>query len=574
MRIRQIIKLSGTVNGGTLRCAASGPYAVYVNGVRVGCGLGPDVADVAVWERFELSALQTGENALVVFAVGEGAEDWFRAEGEIEGSDGAATRELNTGAPWEVQSVDGWQAMEGGSAYAPAVQSGDWVGAVEVAGLEPRDWAPLQTIEEDVWARAVAAFGEVASSGPVEWVEFPEQMQTAKCVRREALLAAGKIRAQVQARDESRAAYLLLDFGRVVSGLARLRLRGRAGAVVDLGLAQERGTITARLRYVCEDGVQDWTFPPLVACRYVVVRVGLCPEEIEFDCVSIMERRVDVAVRGHFETEGETWARIGLVGAQSLAACRRQVYALAPGRPVYDWRKLCALALNDLYATGNVATAQAMLASRDEPSDAVQASYHARLIELAQGRMGDIVAGAERGDDLWSAFFAIEALWQAGDGEQALTLIEKTWGRLLDRSGRTWGEKAGSREAQPGPDALLAAYMLGVRTRPDGVVEIRPQLAGRERAEGRVATPYGDVAIRWGAYGGGFSLRATVAHDGETHMAVPRRDKKFPQVAVNGETVWRNEKVYPNFLVQEFASEEERVVLVVRKAGEYEVEVK
>jgi len=65
-----------------------------------------------------------------------------------------------------------------------------------------------------------------------------------------------------------------------------------------------------------------------------------------------------------------------------------------------------------------------------------------------------------------------------------------------------------------------------------------------------------------------------VAHDDETHMAVPRRDKKFPQIAVNGETVWRNEKVYPNFLVQEFASEEERVVLVVRKAGEYEVEVK
>ena len=41
----------------------------------------------------------------------------------------------------------------------------------------------------------------------------------------------------------------------------------------------------------------------------------------------------------------------------------------------------------------------------------------------------------------------------------------------------------------------------------------------------------------------------------------------------NGETVWRNEKIYPNFLVQEFVSEEERVVLVLRKAGEYEVEL-
>ena len=63
VRIRQIIRLSGTVNGGILRCAASGPYAVYVNGVLVGRGLGPDVADMAVWERFELDGLQEGENA-------------------------------------------------------------------------------------------------------------------------------------------------------------------------------------------------------------------------------------------------------------------------------------------------------------------------------------------------------------------------------------------------------------------------------------------------------------------------------------------------------------------------------
>ena len=572
VRIRQIIKLSGAVNRGTLRCAASGPYAVYVNGVLVGRGLGPDVAEVAVWERFELSALQEGENSLVIFVVGEGEKDWFRAEGEIEGSDVTA-RELNTGAPWEVQSVDGWQLMEGGSAYAPAVKSGDWVGAMEVAGLEPRDWAPLQTVEEDVWAREVVAFGEVDSSGPVEWVEFPEQMQTAKCVRREALLTAGNTRAQVQARDEGRAAYLLLDFNRVVSGLVRVRVRGRAGAVVDLGLAQERGAIAARLRYVCGDGVQDWTFPLLMSCRYMVVRVGQCPEEAEFDCISMMERRVDVAVRGRFETEGDTWTRIGQVGARSLAACRREVYELEPGRQAYDWRKLCVLALNDLYATGNVATARAMLASGDEPVNPIQAPYYTRLAQVAQGRMGGIVDAVECGDDLWSAFFATEALWQSGDGEQALALIEKTWGRLLDRSGRTWGEKAGSLEVQPGPDALLAAYMLGVRTMPDGVLEIRPQLAGRERAEGQVATPYGDVGISWGAYGGGFSMRAKVVHDGETRMAVPRRDKKFPQIAVNGETVWRNEKVYPNFVVQEFASEEERVVLVVRKAGKYEVEV-
>ena len=45
------------------------------------------------------------------------------------------------------------------------------------------------------------------------------------------------------------------------------------------------------------------------------------------------------------------------------------------------------------------------------------------------------------------------------------------------------------------------------------------------------------------------------------------------QVILNGETVWRNEKVYPNFHVREVISEDERVVLVVHKAGRYQVEL-
>ena len=64
-----------------------------------------------------------------------------------------------------------------------------------------------------------------------------------------------------------------------------------------------------------------------------------------------------------------------------------------------------------------------------------------------------------------------------------------------------------------------------------------------------------------------------IPHDGETRLAVPRRARRFPQISINGETVWRNEKVHPNFLVQELISEDDRVVLVVRKAGEYEVKL-
>ena len=81
--------LSSAAANGLLRCAASGPYEVFLNGERVGRGLGPAAAEVAVWEQFALdAALREGENVLLVFAIGCGVADWFRAEGKIERSDG------------------------------------------------------------------------------------------------------------------------------------------------------------------------------------------------------------------------------------------------------------------------------------------------------------------------------------------------------------------------------------------------------------------------------------------------------------------------------------------------------
>ena len=156
----------------------------------------------------------------------------------------------------------------------------------------------------------------------------------------------------------------------------------------------------------------------------------------------------------------------------------------------------------------------------------------------------------------------------------ALAYVQRKWGHLLARPGQTWGEKAGSVAAQPGPESLLAgARCIGIAPKAEGILEIRPQLSGLERAEGVVPTPHGDVEVAWGAYGGGFSARLSVPHDGETHLSVPRCDKRFPQIEINGETVWRNEKAHPNFHVQELISEEERVVMVLRRAGQYEVSV-
>ena len=682
--IRLEFHLSSAAAQGLLRCAASGPYEVYLNGECVGRGLGPAVAEAAMWEQFALdAALREGENVLLVFAIGCGAADWFRAEGKIERSDGAE-QELYTGAPWQVRPADAWGPASYVAALAPAEWAkgkfAGWREAAVVDGAEPSDWSPLPAVESMVWAREVAAFGEVASEGALEWVASPETMQTAKCVRREAFLTGGKTHSLVQATDEARAAYLVLDFGRLLCGFPHLRLRGQAGAVVDLGFARAAGAVESRLRYVCRDGLQEWTAPQLTMCRYLVVRIGSCPEEIEIDSVALVERRVDVEPRGRFTTVGEDWERLWGTGEQTLADSRQEVYALGEER--LNWDQFYVWAMNDLYVTGSVDTARAVLAGNETPIGGEQACFHALFVELAQRydgerltaeRLADLVnslqtaevedasatatialragawlaastlsrrtgdrqqavqcerahhrarkalqaawseeqglfadaagagdcsrwanalvlyfdlanpkqqarvaehlSGGSASGDWWQAFFVAGALWRAEADTAALACVQRKWGHLLACPGRTWGEKAGSVAAQPGPESLLAAHVLGVVPKAAGILEIRPQLSGLERAEGIVPTPHGDVEIAWGAYGGGFSARLSVPHDGETHLSVPRRGKRFPQIEINGETVWRNEKAHPNFHVQELISEEERVVMVLRRAGQYEVSV-
>ena len=264
----------------------------------------------------------------------------------------------------------------------------------------------MPAVESMVWAREVVAFGEVASEGALEWVASPETMQTAKCVRREAFLTGGKTHSLVQATDEARAAYLVLDFGRLLCGFPHLRLRGQFGGVIDLGFARAAGAVESRLRYVCRDGLQEWTAPQLTTCRYLVVRVGSCPEDMEIDSVALVERRVVVEPRGRFTTVGEDWERLWRTGDQTLAAGRQEVYALGEER--LNWDQLYVWAMNDLYVTGSVDTARTVLAGSETPIGGEQACFHALFVELAQRYDGDRLT-AERLADLVNSLQTVEA---------------------------------------------------------------------------------------------------------------------------------------------------------------------
>lgn len=177
--------------------------------------------------------------------------------------------------------------------------------------------------------------------------------------------------------------------------------------------------------------------------------------------------------------------------------------------------------------------------------------------------------------DLLEAFYLEGGLWRSGAGARALEYLEIRWGRLLEREGATWGEKSGGAEVVPGPEYYLGSQVLGIRPGSPGyeVLEIRPPSLSLGRVSGRMLTRRGAVEVEWQQRGEHFWLTLILEQEGHTRLWLPRLGQRFPMISLNGETLWRNEKMYPNPLVQQISAEEEQLVLSFAAAGRYEVAV-
>ena len=225
-----------------LQCACNGPCEVYLNGQLAGRGVGSVLTELPVWNTCEIdSLLQAGENILLVLARAHPEPEqsaWFIAEGEISCKDGSKVL-LGSDPSWQVLQDDAWQILAADfptEAYVAEFlrwreghfRAESWAPAAVVSGSfeAPRFWSPHPVTEAEVWGREVIEFGEIAAAGPLCFVKNPAPMEQCKCVHREALLQPGKTRALVQTRSSERAVYLVLDFGRIVSGFPRLRLHG------------------------------------------------------------------------------------------------------------------------------------------------------------------------------------------------------------------------------------------------------------------------------------------------------------------------------------------------------------
>ncbi len=708
----------GNIRGLRVRCACSGPYEVLVNGQKMIRGLGGTLTQVPVWQEFEIDfSVRSGSNTLLVLAGGHPRHphSWFAAEGEITCENGSKVK-VRTGNSWKVMEARTWRinkedpishvyfaAEEPEGRLDEWVSEQEWEDAVVVKGISiAAKWEPRQVNEVEVWGSEVAAFGEIGAEDPLRFFTKSGRMKTCKCVHRESLLLPGKSRTRVQTDNPLRAVYLLLDFGRVVHGFPRLRLRGIRNSRVDLGFSRSWGKIETGVSYICTDHYQDWTDLFLQTCRYVVLRLSQCEEVVELDCVSMLERKVATRTRGTFaatQTQNGIWE----TGRRTLEVCRQEIYSFALDAGSYDWLKAYAFALNDHYLSGDCQTAAATLVAVRPPiNDPVQALAYLLFLEIHHRYAGDAELAAKllpevhrvlhscdagrNGEGLlkaheegavtalntlyagalvamsqlfrrlkqdnaavscrhefhrvrkalqqfWSedhglfmdcrdderisqwtnalvlyfglahssqkqrilhrirapgvlrvkclseAFFVAAGLWQAGEAERAINYIEQQWGRKRSKETLHLEEQPGDGKGDlaPGPEYFLGSKILGILPGKSGyeVIEVRPHPAGLLSAAGTIPTRRGNVGVQWHrtAEPKRFALSVELSEDGETHICAPRLGLRFPTLSLNGETVWRNEKVYSNPFVQEVRSEEEHITLIVHKAGHYEVVV-
>ncbi len=705
-----------------IRCAASAPFALRLNGEHLGFGQGPTLAPAPVWERFELAPLlRRGANMVVVFVAGTHREPqpWVRIHGIVAYADGSR-EELATGPLWTITPATTWLPLHSppftvaymATEAPPEWERGRssqaaWDAPSPVDAPAPRPWNPRAAAEVEVFAPALIKYGETEVAAPLELPGRTTPMRTCKCVRRESILRPGRQQALVQTRNPERAVLLLLDFGRVLTGYPRLRLQGAAGGVIDLAFSTQLETINAAVRYVAGDGSQQWTAHQPERCRYVLVRLYNWPEPMELDCVSLVERRVQVPTRNDFSAP-TLWSALWETGQASLEDDRREIYSTSPDPTSPSWLVAAAHMLNGFALFGDYQTAAAMLACSPvptpDPETPEEALAYVLCLESYYRHSGDLepvrscldelaglleafqrltdasglfqprdlrtttavnvlyegmlkaasqlarAAGVKQLANQWStvgaavrralqqswhpeaglyadqpgatpptfsqwtnglalrfhagkadrnaeiaarlrdahvirvrdsleAFYLADGLFHADADRQALEVIEQQWGTRLQRHGSTWQEKWGSapKRSAVGAEYFLASRVLGVQPARPGysVLLIRPVVTGLPEASGQLLTRRGPVTVTWTCeeLNGRYSLQVSAPDGGDIHLAAPRQQLRFPTIELNGETLWRNEKVYPNELVREVIAQPERVTLVLHQGGSYRLTV-
>jgi alpha-L-rhamnosidase len=396
---RRTFDLPATPREAIAHVSADGRYRLFVNGVYA--GRGPARCD-PLWQYYDsydiAPLLKPGRNVIValVHSYGQDASwyqlprgEWsrvfgcggffFQCDAVLAGGSKLA---VHSDESWRHALAEAWERdLPGGGPGFPEVYDArrEPIGWRE-PGFDDSDWRPAVVLrrpalnrgpdirpfprlvprdipfllEEERFPEAVVSVGETAEAppdrNPAEQLatEGLAPLSACRITDTEALLSADPKATTVQTAP-GRAAALVLDFGRVVSGYPRLRLDGPAGAAIDVAFSerlvdgrvpiQRSGPVGSQNadRYVLREGAQEWERFEWAGFRYLQITVRNAERPLRIQAASINFTSYPVQRRGRFQCSDELLNRVWEAGAYTLQLCMHDGYEDCPSREQRQW---------------------------------------------------------------------------------------------------------------------------------------------------------------------------------------------------------------------------------------------
>lgn len=400
VRARRKFTIETVPTEAVLRITCSGHYRLWVNGTFAGRGPARPTVRKKRYDVLDISPLlRQGANVLAVHLIHYGyatahcpeAPGGFWCELDIHtDDDGRITVESD--AEWrfspdpaydrgagrrnqcygiieiyDARREDDWTAPDfDDSSWLPAVWCSDgptippWkilgprgIPQAREESILPKAIVCMREVWDQEFAPRVIGGGAIANLGSYLLQDVPVDARYTTVENAESLLQPGGEPAVItqpspldQDEPDQRAATIILDFGREITGFGWIDVEGNAGAVVDVAYGEclVAGRVQAVMqntayadRYILREGrqwheVYDWK-----GYRYVQLTFRNLTEPLRLHGVGSTFTSYPVERAGRFECSDDLFTRIWNVGAYTQQLCTHDALMDCPWREQQQW---------------------------------------------------------------------------------------------------------------------------------------------------------------------------------------------------------------------------------------------
>ena len=362
--IRREIEISSPLLSAVAIVGCFSEYKLYVNGRYIGRGSGQCFKPLRYYDEYDIAyALRPGKNVIAAICYNadisapnhSNPAGGFLLQLELISFDAARNvgkkATITTDENWKVKSADDWNqdsALGFGEVYDSRRKPIGW----NVVGFDDSEWEQAAVIEtesdwhdhlvprpiphlreRELFPQSIYSIGIISPSN-----ELGTYDETAECTEARLpdssvirypsnLLYATPETAVVPA---SRAAYIMLDFGKEVVGFPLLRIRDGGQGMIDLRYLETPDSVHQADRLILHGGRQEWQTFGRRAFRYMELIFRNMESPLYIESVSLNSIGYPVEELCSFECSNDVINAVWHTGVYTLSLCMQDTYENDP----------------------------------------------------------------------------------------------------------------------------------------------------------------------------------------------------------------------------------------------------